>query len=255
MSEAVSAGPRFEPSAGERLRIAVFPTGETAGARAEQGRRKAPWLLPFFSVATAALVLLAPLVLLSRDPWQITDIEGDGLVLVDGVAYAAQNPKSWRPLLGEGVDVEISNDVTLTLGNAKNCEIVATPGTRLTFPKEPGRWFNRDVAIEVRRGAVHATTGPTFTGSRLRFVTPEAEVTVTGTTLSVARREHITCVCVLEGKVEVHDRTSGLLFPVSAGRRLVLTDRAHPPVGEKISGGERMKLAATRATTMKRLFD
>src|SRR5207249_6837996 len=96
--------------------------------------------------------------------------------------------------------------------------IQMTPGSDVTIPKTPGRWFGRRVSTEVRAGELRITTGHGFDGARLSITTPAARVEVTGTTLAVICDPEGTCVCVLEGKVGVGGR-DGPMETVKQGRR------------------------------------
>jgi len=93
-----------------------------------------------------------------------------------------------------------------------------SPGTELTLPSPPGRWFGRHARASVDRGLVRVTTGKNFDGARLAITTPEATVHVTGTTLAVIAEAAGTCVCVLEGTAHVRPHR-GTMTRVHPGRQ------------------------------------
>jgi ferric-dicitrate binding protein FerR (iron transport regulator) len=77
------------------------------------------------------------------------------------------------------------------------------PGTRVTLPGVPGRWWRRTVVGSVLVGEFRFKSEPGFSGSQLTLHTPEGLVEITGTLLSIQCDDSGTCVCVLEGHVRV----------------------------------------------------
>jgi hypothetical protein len=135
-------------------------------------------------------------------------------------------------LMKPGVRLRVPEGVQMVLMARGAMVMQATPGTDVTLPKPPGRWFGRSSQGEVRAGEVRLTTGPRFRGARLALTTPEAQVHVTGTTLAVICDPEGTCVCVLEGHVMV-GRREGPMAGVDGGRRrFVYNDDREPEAAE-----------------------
>lgn len=260
LSRALQTLPRPEPEARFRSQLReriLTEAREEDPPSPEPIPLRAPFLRPRSAliVAAALLLLITPLFLFQREDWHVLGSEGDGIVIIDGVPFAAAEPNRWAHRLEEGAILEVGENTSLTLANGRNCELLLTPGTSVAFPSAPGRWFDRVARLDVISGEVRATTGPTFKGSELVFRTAEAETIVTGTTLSVARNDRVSCVCVLEGRVSTRDLSSGVAYPVGAGRRLVVSGRALTPHASDISDMERMKLDMSRQAARERLYE
>ncbi|MDM7914293.1 MAG: FecR domain-containing protein [Candidatus Eisenbacteria bacterium] len=151
-------------------------------------------------------------------------------------------------LLTGGARVDLADSVLVTIASAENVYLQILPGTQMDIPPAPGRWFGRDVHASIATGEVRITTGPRFPGARLTVETPEVAVVVSGTTVAVIRPPFGTCVCVLEGTVEVSVLGSGSSERVPAGRRFTFhTD------GNEIDRGEMLPEERVRLGTLQSL--
>ena len=82
-------------------------------------------------------------------------------------------------------------------------------------------------------------TGPAFHGARLAMDTPEATAHVVGTSLALLRNaEAGTCVCVLEGKVDVSYEDGKETVAVPAGKRCICPLEGEAEIGPILHSSE-----------------
>jgi len=180
------------------LRVPVAPLAHRRPFLA----RPRGWL----ALAGAAAVLLAYAgIAFNPGPhWQVASLQdAHGNVLVDDDAIPADDAASLTDALLPGSTIEWNGDGDLMLLSPGQLALSIAPGTRMTLPPPPPRFFDRVSRGRIEAGRVRITTGPAFHGARAEFRTPEAMAIVTGTTLAVIRDAMATCVCVSEGEVHV----------------------------------------------------
>ncbi len=237
--DAVRALPRPEPDPALRARLrADFLDGtlrspfERATPRTRPAAGPLAWLRPL-AWAAAAAALLIVVVMANRGPvWQLETVRGDGIAVVDQQPIPLTHREQLARALRGGSTVVVPPGATLELAAAGNLMLQVTAGTEARLPAVPGRWFGREVNALVRHGEVLFTTGPSFHGARLAVATPEAHVMVTGTTLAVICEATGTCVCVLDGRVQVGTGPADMR-PVEAGhRRYVFKDGRTPEMAD-----------------------
>jgi ferric-dicitrate binding protein FerR (iron transport regulator) len=246
-----------EPAFRERLKL-DFVSGAiqvTKGRKRIVGRLPLPRRRPpMIAYAAASLAAAAALVFvlgtLNRGPsWWVTAARGDGTIRIDGDTVALSDRDTMRRLLVPGAEVEVSENAELDLVMNGVLAVQLTPGTRMTLPPPPGRWFGREMELYARDGELRVTTGPEFQGTRLAIMSPVAAVEVTGTTLAVIIEEAGTCVCVFEGEAMVGLLRSGAgvgMSPVPAGSRRFVYKDTRPPESREIRADEKVKLAEFR---------
>lgn len=234
----------------ERRRVAGW-----RGARASAGTRTprrvhlrpAAWV--GLSLAAAAM-LTTVFGALNRGPqWWITAARGDGAVRIEGRTVALDDRDALRRLLVPGAEVETGPNAELDLCSSGVLALQLGPGTRMTLPPPPARWFGRSDELWVRAGVLRVTTGPRFSGARLAVMSPTAAVMVTGTTLAVIIEDAGTCVCVYEGTASVGRRVDGEtadMSPVPGGQRRYVYKGGRPPEMAGMRDEERGKLAQFR---------
>jgi ferric-dicitrate binding protein FerR (iron transport regulator) len=229
--------PPAEPAFRARLR-ASFADGslahEPASAAAPAPARPLAHRRPLFArprtwlVAAGAAAVLAVYAGIAFNPgphWQVASLQNaHGNVLVDDDAIPADDAASLTDALLPGATIEWNGDGDLMLISPGQLALAIAPGTRMTLPPPPPRFFSRVSRGRIEAGRVRITTGPAFHGARAEFRTPEAMAVVTGTTLAVIRDAMATCVCVSEGRVHV----MGM-----AGREGVMPDFGMVPAGER----------------------
>ncbi len=215
--------------------------------RAIRGVSRFPvrWAQPVAWAAAAALIVMTA-VSLNRGPaWQVKDVSGSGIVVVGNVPIPLNHTDQLTAALRPGARVRVPPGAQLEVVAPGQIAMVLIAGTDLEMPAPPGRWFGRRTAASLARGQLRITTGPGFRGARLEVHTPEADVAVTGTTLAVICEPHGTCVCVLDGHVDVGAR-GGTMSVVDEGRRRFVFNDGREPEADDMRPMEREKLGMFR---------
>ncbi len=167
---------------------------------APRRRHRMRWVI---GLAAAASVTIVAAALNEAPQWTALPTAGSGSLIVNGVSLPVQNSAELTRRLRPGSRILLRSTQDLDLVSSGLLAMQLSPGTELTLPSPPGRWFGRQARASVDRGRVRVTTGKHFDGAHLAIRTPEATVHVTGTTLAVIAEAAGTCVCVLEGTAHV----------------------------------------------------
>lgn len=197
------------------------------------------------------MVLLAAIVIvvgvLNPGPrWRVsTSQDATGNVLVDGDPVPASDFTSLTDLLHPGVDLEWRGQGDLELASGDAIALRVLPGSVLTLPEAPGRYFARTTKGALTEGEIRVSTGRAFEGATLVLSTPEADVRVSGATLAVIREPVATCVCVLDGNVRVKTATQNFGL-VSAGQRQTVFNNGQVPERDDMRPAERIALERMR---------
>lgn len=187
-------------------------------------------------VLAAAAAVLVIAVLLPREPqWELSLIEGDGLLEVAGfdelipVEDFIENVDGF---LEAGVIHTRGNRLELTLPGELVVEL--TPASTidaagLEARPRGGRW-----GLRIEQGEAFVSKSPTTRGRPLVIQTFDGDVEVLGTSLGVLCTPDFTCVCVAEGEVEVKPSTARVApaRSVTTGNTLLILRR-----GEKAFEG------------------
>lgn len=201
-------------------------------------------VVPLFAYPLALAAVLAGLVVVfNGGPGWV--VSGDGRIEVAGQAYDAFD-SSLEKVLRPGVEVEALGKDAFQLTSAGQLKLEVAPGSRLTLPNPPARWFGRRSELNVEHGEIRITTGEEFHGAQLQIHAPSAMIDVTGTTLAVIANPCTTCVCVLEGEVGMMEQGTSEMMMVPGGMRRSVFDNGRDPVEEEILPMERMKLTMFR---------
>jgi len=202
------------------------------------------------ALAGAAVLTVYALVGFNPGPhWQVASMQdAHGNVVIDQEAVPADDAASLTEALLPGSTIEWDGEGDLLLISPGQLALAIAPGTRMTLPTPPGRFFHREARAQLTAGRLRITTGPDFHGARAIVTTPEAMAVVTGTTLAVIRDAMATCVCVSEGRVHVmRAGTAADLGMVPAGQRqVVFRDARTPPTRTPILATEKAPLARMR---------
>lgn len=246
--DAVRSLPAPEADPAFRARLArEFAAGTVAPPRP----RVLPWfrrrgLARVWVPAAAAAALAIAVGVANRGPaWRVTAVTGEGVAVVDGRPVPLGHLDELRRLVRPGARVRVPDGARIEITSPERAVVEFTPGTDVTVPEVPGRWFARRVSAEVRAGELRITTGRAFHGARLSISTPEAMVQVTGTTLAVICDPDGTCVCVLEGTVRVGPH-GGDMVAVGHGHRRFVYNDARPPETAAIRPVEQVELTRLR---------
>jgi hypothetical protein len=217
-----------EPPADARGRVVPFPRRVVA---------------VFAAAAMLAIVFLG----IDAGPtWHIVSVGGEGTVRIgervwDPVELAATLPRS----LGAGEALRVDGEAEMNLACGDVLAAQMAPGSEMTLPDPPRRWTDRRMRGEALDGEVRFTTGVGFPGATLEMGAPAGAVRVTGTTFAVIVTADSTCVCVLDGTVEMV-APDGEATPVLAGKRRTVPNEPGAGHVMDIVPMERMKLQMFR---------
>lgn len=240
------------PAFRERLQT-EFVTGSISSGLDRSRMREVPgvfrfptrWVQPLAWAAAATLIAVTAIGLNRGPAWQVKDVSGSGIIVVGNLPIPLDHSEQLEAALQPGARVRVPPGATLEVMAPGQLAIVLMSGTDVVMPATPGRWFGRGVSTTLAAGQLRVTTGPRFQGARLAIHTPEAEVAVTGTTLAVICEPHGTCVCVLDGRVDVGAR-GGEMSVVEGGRRRFVFNDGRGPEADEMRPMEREKLAEFR---------
>ncbi|HET9252896.1 MAG TPA: hypothetical protein VFP58_12355 [Candidatus Eisenbacteria bacterium] len=272
--EAEPAPPRADAALRERLRE-EFASGRFAAAEGRdpavepaqparparpvredsETRARRPWLLrplPRLAALAAAAMLAFFLADLANrgNPWILLEASGTGEILFDGEPIPVARADLIAERLQPGVEVELPASAKLEILSAKTLLVELTPGTRLTIPPPPPRFYGRNAELWTRDGLLRITTGPSFAGARLDVHTPDAWTRIDGTTVAVIMEPTGTCVCVLEGRAMVGRQSGGPMMAVAPGRRAYVFRDGSPLATDSIREAEMVSLARFRSTRL-----
>ena len=221
-------GVEADPAFRERLRSA-FVSGELdAGSQAPAPRAPRAgikWWQWFVPATVAAAIAVIALITLNQGPsLHVLEATGEGYVRVDGEIIQLADRHKLDDVLVPGAAITVASGVTLDLiaDGVALYEVVG--GTRMTIPATPGRWFGRAASCSLYAGEIRIKTGAQFAGASLRVFTPDGMVVVTGTLVSIQCDEGGTCVCVLEGTVQVGVGEADLQNVPPGSRKIMLKD-------------------------------
>ncbi len=248
--------PAADPAFRARLRDA-FTTGtlaEQAPARRAPaapgpiGGTRAWFARPAFrlALAAAAAVMVVGVATLNRGgDWALASVAGTGTVLIGDVPVTLEDREQLQRLLRPGVRVTLPAEGELTLFANGTLALQLTPGTEITIPEPPARWFGRSSRMDVRSGEVRISTGPRFRGARFAVRTPLATAEITGTTIAVILEPEFACVCVLDGTASV-GAPNGQRAELATGMRRFFYRNDSPSLLQPIDDMQRMKLTMFR---------
>ncbi|HET9940685.1 MAG TPA: FecR domain-containing protein [Candidatus Eisenbacteria bacterium] len=208
-------------------------------------------------LAAAAAIAIAVGILGNRGAqWRVVQVVGTGLVQADGEPIPVERAELLAQRIHPGVELVLPETASLALAAGSDLAMEILPGTRLTIPPAPARWFLRKSELFARGGELRLTTGPTFQGAKLEVHTDDAMIQVKGTTLAVIMEPMGTCVCVLEGEVMVGARGvsagpegSGgdAMMPITSGQRGYVFRDGRMPERADIRPTELVALAKFRS--------
>lgn len=216
MSGAIAAPP--ERTAPERPEMPALPP------------RRQVWPV-WAGLAAAAMLAVALLTVANRGPaWEVVSGTGLGLAVIDGQDVSLVDLPDGYPIQG-GSEITLSPDAGLVLRLDGTALVELTGGTAGQVPGSPGRWWGREVSGRVDFGELRFKSGDSFPGSVVHLTTPEGQVEIRGTLVSVQRDSTGTCVCVLEGTV-LAGTSDADLEPITPGYRKVMPSGQPPFIDE-----------------------
>jgi hypothetical protein len=221
--DAVGALPPARADGGYRDRLRrEFVAGELA-PRLRVVRSPWRWRVAVWSAtaaAAAAAFVATTLLSTSAPEYRVVSVEGAGSAIVDGRPLPLDHARELAHALRRGGHVVMPQGATLDLVAPGVLAVTLSGGSDATLPAIPAKG-ERKLECRVANGDLFFSTGRAFHGASLDVETPEATAHVTGTSLAVLRdAEGGTCVCVMEGRVQVTARGEEP-YTVPAGSRLI----------------------------------
>jgi hypothetical protein len=199
-------------------------------------------VVQWVAAAAAVLVVTIGVAAMNQAPaWKVTDVEGDGIAVVNQVPVPLGHVSELSASLRPGARLRVPEGTKVEFATRGGIMIQALGGTDMILPAPPARWFGRNVEARLLAGELRIHTSEPFAGARLHVETHEADVHITGTTLAVICEPMGTCVCVMEGEVQVGDR-KGPMAQVDAGRRRFVYRDGRDPVMDDMLDREREEL-------------
>jgi hypothetical protein len=230
VSELIRSLPRSDADTGFRDRLkADFVAGrlgESTDPAPQPTRRGRGWIRVLIPAA-AAFVMAFIIVFNAGPKLELSDITGDGTVTVDGQVFQATDRDGIVGAIKPGALVTLSEGVDIDLVYAETAVFQLSSATA-TIPGTPGRWFGKSTEARVEMGEMRILTGPGFRGGSLSVTSPEGEIVITGTLVSVFRDGAVTCVCVHEGTASVGINADDMQ-DIPAGQRKVMFADGSPP--------------------------
>ena len=252
--ESVRRLPRAAADPDFRARLMTdFASGRIATGAARTGAFGLPWhhreMTRWALGAAAAAALIVTAIALNQGPsWRVTSRHGSGIASVDGRGVELGSPEFER-LLKPGAHLALPSDADLALQAGDQMMVALDPGSEVTLPGAPGRWWGRRIEGRVDSGIMRVSLGPTFHGSVLALRTHEAQLRVVGTTFAVICEPTGTCVCVLEGVVDVGP-IGGAMAEIPGGMRGYVFANGAPMDREGMRPEERIRLTELRRRRM-----
>ena len=136
------------------------------------------------AAASAAALLALALLAWAFNPgphWRIAETQqADGNVLFEGDPVPATDAEAMGELLVGGAEIEWRGHGDLRFLSPGNAVLSVAPGTVLTLPAPPPRFFGRTCTARLAEGRLFFLAGPRFRGARLVVTTPARTFTATG---------------------------------------------------------------------------
>lgn len=221
--------PAASAEARERIRAAFL--------QAKPERRRSPVRGPLRLVLAAAAVILLYIYGAWPDgSWEVVDV-----VAPEGIQLGGPTLAKGDAVRGGTIAMGDSSELALQIAGALRIRI--RPGTEMSLPDAPKRWFDRKLTIEVAQGEVYGTTGGRKLDFPLILRTGEATCRITGTTFAAFRTEESTCFCLLSGSIEVSPGDGSSTVQVPEEHRVFIYRDGRAPAVVPISDMERMKLS------------
>ena len=182
------------------------------------------------------------------------------------LGYGAQSPQPWRltavsdpagdlrsrpdltvgSVLSPGrLDTPEIGEFELTLGTALRLRMAPCSG--IILPHAPRRWNPDVMTISVVHGELFGSTGGNKLPAAIELVTDVLSARITGTTFAVFHLPDATCVCLLEGSVQITPRVgNAATIDVPVESKVFVFNDGRPHEIAPLDGMERSKLQMLR---------
>jgi hypothetical protein len=220
---------RFCTQAGEPRSVPPIESFPEPGLDAGAARRR--MLLRFGGLlAAAAILVIGYIFLASPAPrWKVIELGDGSVVKIDGRAFPVEDREALARALQRAKEFEVEKgDMLLQVEDLALFDI--SEGTRVAFedfdPHGPGT----DYELRVPSGRLRGVTGPAFHGRRMKVDADLFQGTIVGTAFAVDYEPHGTCLCCLDGEVEMDCASLHTHEPISAHKMcLIYRDGTTPP--------------------------
>jgi ferric-dicitrate binding protein FerR (iron transport regulator) len=215
----------------ERARAAFLD-----GRAQPRGTRRLRTFVPL--AAAAAAVALYWLGSWPTAHWSVATAEraelGDGTPLIEATTF---RHAAVRTLIDGELDARLGDFIRVLVG----------PDAEVELPPAAGRWIGRRRLLRVEAGDIFATTGGRKLPFELVIETAETRTRILGTTFAVRCNELGTCVCLLEGRIEVAAPDGGSRTELLPDGRVQFFEDGRPPMLQPLSPAERRMLEELRS--------
>lgn len=154
-------------------------------------------------LAAAVILAIGFIVLESPAPrWKVVHLADGSVLEIDGKPAPVDDPAALARSLARAKDVRVEQgELLLQIEDLVLFDVAQ--GTKLTLDgfdrREPGARYS----VRVPQGRLRAVTGPAFRGHTMKVETDLLNAVVTGTAFAVDYELHGTCLCCLEGEIQV----------------------------------------------------
>jgi len=235
--------PVASPQARHRAHLAFTRGDEEGAARLASEAIKSPrrFLLAVFAPFASAAVILIAILIYGVQPeyqWRIATLSNPA-----GIELNVETLEVGAKIESGLVANAVGSEIGIQLGDQLRFNLM--PGSKITLPKPPGRWFNKKRVIQLAEGEIYGTTGGNPLAFNLSVKTEEATARILGTTFAVFRFDFGTCVCLWTGGVEVTPVDADEATRMLEEMKFIVYNDGRDPVMLPIDDMERMKLSMT----------
>jgi len=154
-------------------------------------------------LAAAAILAIGFIFLASPAPrWKVIELGDETVVKIDGKAFPVDDRDSLARALQRAKESEVEKgDMLLQVENLALFDI--SEGTRVAFEGFDLHGDGTEYELRVPSGRLRGVTGPAFHGRKMKVDADLFQGTIVGTAFAVDYEPHGTCLCCLDGEVEM----------------------------------------------------
>jgi|GEM_PF-1963931 len=250
------AGKRSDESVGvvARPSSAPPPTATTASATDDKTSAGGPHDR---AVDDDRIVSLNP-----RRPNRFMPLAFAAAIVLMFFGYGAQAPHPWRLTAVSDPDGDLAGNTDRSVGSiltagelhtpehgsfeltlGSSLRLRMAPCSGIVLPDAPRRWNPETMTIAVEHGELFGSTGGEKLPAAINLVTNVLSARITGTTFAVFRIPEATCVCLLEGSVQITPSVGNATpIDVPVESKVLIFNDGRPHEIVPIDGMERSKL-------------
>ncbi len=154
-------------------------------------------------LAAAGILAVGFIVLEAPAPrWKVVQVPEGTVVKLDGKVAPIDDSSAFARALSRAKEIEVEQgELVLQIENLALFDVAQ--GTRVSFQGFDERSPGAAYSVRVPSGRLRTVTGPAFHGHTMKVATDLLDATVTGTAFAVDYEPHGTCLCCLQGEVQV----------------------------------------------------